>query len=69
MIFFINTQSRGFDIMGEFVKKRIIGYWTSPLSKPENSAAISCWVTSDPAESRILIGRNLLCTDASEYNP
>ena len=43
------------------------GIWT--ISKPEVSAPISCWVTSDPAESPILPGQNMLCTYASEYNP
>ena len=38
------------------------------ISKPEVSAPISCWVTSDPAESPILPGQNM-CTCASENNP
>ena len=40
-----------------------------PISKQEDSAPISCWVTFDPAESPIFPGQNMLCTYASEYNP
>ena len=40
-----------------------------PISKPEVSAPITCWVTSDPAESPILPGQNMLGTYVSEYNP
>ena len=29
----------------------------------------SYWVIFDPAESPILPGRNMLCTNAGEYNP
>ena len=47
----------------------MVGFKLNPISKPEVSVPINCWVTSDPAKSHILPGQNMLCTYASEYNP
>ena len=52
--------------------KTVLGaklWYDSTISKQEVYVPISCWVTFDTAESPIFLGRNILLTRASEYNP